>query len=441
MARRKIYDVKPPKAVKKAENSIKEFFAEDLPAQHGKTPSARTMAEKKNQGRRKKEAKPFLKPVAIGSAAILLLLCVFLYFKLQKVDVKIWPKVETLSFEQAIIADKSAVEVDTAKFVIPAKYFETEKSASEDFLATGNADNAGKASGTITVSNKYNPPSPFTLKSGTHSMSDSGKLFVSLQKIVIPAAKKSGSKIIAGTVDITVQAVEGGESYNIAPSNFSIPGLKGTAYYFSVSASSSKAMTGGQEGKIKKVTADDIQTAKDTVSKKIIADAISDLNGQVSEDYVLLDNAIFTEITSASALVKAGTVVPNFTYKATVKAKAMVFKKSDLDDFSKQFIISQLPDGKTLLDNSLKTDYTAKTVDIFGGKISLNSSFSSGIHQNVDKNSLGLSLLGQNSSQIAQTINNVLGENASKTEVKFWPFWTSKAPNNQKAINIYLQFE
>ena len=155
----------------------------------------------------------------------------------------------------------------------------------------------------------------------------------------------------------------------------------------------------------------------------------------------MLDNAIFTEISSASALVNAGTVVPNFTYKATVKAKAMVFKKSDLDDFSKQFIISQLPDGKTLLDNSLKTDYTAKTVDIFGGKISLNSSFSSGIHQNVDKNSLGLSLLGQNSSQIAQTINNVLGENASKTEVKFWPFWTSKAPNNQKAINIYLQFE
>ena len=99
-------------------------------------------------------------------------------------------------------------------------------------------------------------------------MSDSGKLFVALQKIVIPAAKKSGSKITPGSVQINVQAVEGGTDYNIAPSNFSVPGLKGTAYYYSIYATSTAAMTGGYTGKVKKVTDDDIQGAKDVLTKK-----------------------------------------------------------------------------------------------------------------------------------------------------------------------------
>ena len=434
MARRKIYDVKPPKVAHKAENSIKEFFAEDAPAEARKKPLFRARAEAKAPSRHKKSGNPFLKPAIIGSTAVLVFLCVFLYFKLQKVDVKIWPKVETLSFEQAITADKSVAVVDTTKFVIPAKYFEVEKTSSQDFPATGNADNTGKATGTITVSNKYNPPSLFTLKAGTHFMSDSGKLFVSLQKIAIPAAKKSGSKITPGTVDITVRAVEGGEGYNIAPSNFSIPGLKGTAYYFSVSASSA-------EGKVKKVTDDDIRGAKDVLTKKVIDEATADLKNQISSDYLLADNAVSTDIASASTATKSGTVAQNFTYNVTVKAKALAFKKSDLDEYAKNYIISQLPDGKTLLENSLKTDYEVKTIDISGGKISFNSTFSSGIYQNVDKNSLTLSLMAENSDQIEQTINNNLGENASKIEVKFWPFWTKKAPNSQKGINIFLQFE
>ena len=272
-------------------------------------------------------------------------------------------------------------------------------------------------------------------------MSDSGKLFVASQKIVIPAATKSGSKITPGSVQVKIEAVEGGESYNIAPSNFSVPGLKGTAYYFSISASSDKAMTGGYEGKVKKVTSDDIQMAKDVLTKKVIADAMSDLKSQIPSDYILLDNAASTDITSASTTTKAGTVAQNFTYSATVKAKALAFKRSELEEFAKNYIISQIPDGKTLLDNSLKTSYEAKTVDISGGKIALNFTFSSGIYQNIDKNSLALSLLGENSDQISQTINNNLGDNASKIKVNFWPFWVSKAPNNQKAINIYLQFE
>lgn len=429
MARRKIYDIKPPKASAKVENSIKEFLQQE--------PKKKFTAV----SRRRKEKKSYKKVFAASLGAVLLLLCVYLYFKLPKADVKIWPKVENLTYQQAVTADKSATTVDVSKFIIPAKYFEIEKSSSEDFPATGNASNEGKATGTIIIYNKYDPPSPLTLKIGTHFMSDSGKLFITNQKVVVPAAKKSGSKITPGSVQVGVTAVEGGESYNIAPSNFSVPGLKGTAYYYSISASSAQAMAGGYEGKVKKVTDDDLQGAKDTLTNKLTSQATDELKSQITSDYVLLENAISAKTTSASSAVKAGTIAQNFTYQATVKASALAFKKADLEDFAKQYIISQMQDGKALLEKSLKQEYSAATVDISGGKMGLNCNFSSGVYQGIDKNSLSVSLLNENSEQISQTIKNTLGESVSKVEIKFWPFWVKKAPNSQKGIHIYLQFE
>jgi flagellar basal body-associated protein FliL len=423
---RKIYDIRPPKVVHKIEKEIKEFLVDGKKTKH--------------HGR-KKEGRSIWWPVSICILIIVLAAGVYLFFKLPKADISIWPKVDTLSFKQTITADKSADSVDTVNAVIPAQYFETTKTNSQDFPATGNASNVGQASGTITIYNKYDPPTPFTFKAGTHFMSDSGKLFVALQKVVIPAATKSGSKITPGSVQINVQAVEGGTDYNIAPANFSIPGLKGTSYYYSINATSTSAMTGGYSGKVHKVTDDDIQGAKDVLTQKTTSDAVSALKSQISSDYILLDNAVSSDVTSASTQTKSGTVAEDFNYQVAVTASALAFKKSDLDQFAKNYIISQMPDGKTMLDSSFNIDYSASTVDVSGGKATLNLDFSSGIYQNIDKNSIGLSLLGENANQITETINNSLGDQVSKVKINFWPFWVSSAPNSQKAINIQLKFQ
>jgi len=427
----KIYDIKPPKTSKKEEKELEEFLGEEKkkrkPALIAKT--------------RKEERRSIKRPVYVGVLIALLVVCIYLFFKLPKADVIIWPKVDTLSFQQTATADKSVSAVDTAKSVIPAQYFESIKTESQDFPATGNASNEGQASGTITIYNKSDPLEPLSLRSGTHFMSDSGKLFVSSQKVVIPAAKKSGSKIIPGSIQVKIQAVEGGTDYNIPPSNFSVPGLKGTSYYYSVYGVSSSAMTGGYAGKVKKVTDDDIQRAKDVLTKKTTSDAISDLKSQISSDYLLLDNAIVSNVASASTQTKSGTVASNFFYQATVKASALAFKKSDIDQLAKQYMLSQLPNGKTLLDSNFKNDYSASKINISEGKATLDLNLSSGVYESIDKNSLALSLMGENSDQIKATINNTLDGNISQVKINFWPFWVSSAPNNQEAIHIQLEFQ
>jgi len=432
---KKIYDIKPPKISKKSEKEIKEFLVDAKPKK------VRTVEQPKRERKPDNKKKSAWGPIAISMLAVVLLIGVYLFFALPKAEITIWPKVDTLSFQQTITADKSANGIDVTKEVIPAQYFEASKTDSQDFPATGNADNTGMATGTITIYNKFDPPTSMSFKAGTHFMSDSGKLFVSLQKIVIPAAKKVGGKITAGAVSVKVQAVNGGTDYNIAPANFSIPGLKGTSYYYSIYGVSTVAMAGGYTGKIKKVTDDDIQGAEDVLTKKATDDATATLKNQVSSDYILLDNAILSNTTNTTAKVKSGTVADTFNASATVKVSGLAFKKSDLDSFAKSYITSQSAQGKSLLDGSYKISYSATSADVSGGKLILSLNFSSGAYQNIDTNSLALSLVGKNTSQINQTIQSQEGSAVTKIKINFWPFWVTSAPNNQSKVKVELKFQ
>lgn len=451
---RKIYDVKPPKVAKKVEKEIKEFLVEkkkprrvsraSAPATASSdfsNPPVTTTVSNITAKRYINEKKHFIfRPVFVVSAVVVIILAVVLFIKLPKADIKIWPKVDSLSFKQNLSADKSVTSPDAEKAIIPAYYFEQEQSGSQEFSATGSASDAGKATGTITIYNKADPVNSITLKAGTHFLSDSGKYFVTLEKVVVPAGKKSMGKVTPGSVEAKVEAAEGGASFNIAPAKFSIPKLSGSNYYYTTYAESTKEMTGGFDGKIKKVTADDIASAEDAVVKKLKEDGISAIKSKISEDYILLDDAIESATLSANSSVQAGTVSEKFTEDVKVKVSALAFKKSDAENFVKKYIISQAPEGKSVLDSSLKVNYSVKSIDIKAEKMSIDLDFSAGVYQNIDLNSLSLLLTGRNSSQIEETVKNNLGDGVTKTEVNLWPFWVKKAPNNQKAVKVELKF-
>lgn len=431
---KKVYDIVPPKLAKKIEEDVKDYLKEE------KVSVERSKSKRRPAGK-VKQRRSIWWPVSIGGVVVLAVFGIFLFFKLQKASVEIWPKIETLSFRQAIAADVSANFTDIEQNVVSAKKFEISKTLSENFPATGNASDEGNASGIITIYNKYDPPQAITFRAGTHFLSDSGKLFKAEDRVVIPAAKKSGGKITPGSVDVKVEAEEGGDSYNISASNFSVPGLKGTAFYYSVYASSESAMTGGYAGDIKKVTDADIQSAEDSVTEKLISQALDELRSQAGEDYVLLEGAASSEVTEVGTVTKSGTVTDSFTYEATINFSVLGFKKSDLDEFAKKYIISHMPENKTLLESSLTSDYSVESVDISDGAMQLNFSFSAGTYQNVDKNAITLELEGKTASQINSTIGGIMGDELDKTKIDFWPFWVTKAPKNQKSIKVELKFD
>jgi len=424
---KKIFDIKHPKKVSKTEekNQVKNG-----------------VAKKHRRGDVSHQKMHFpLKGLLAGCGILVLILVGFLYFKLQKASIEIWPKTEILSFEEQVSADASVDKVDIASKVIPLQYFEEEKDLWQEFPATGNASNDGKAEGTITIYNSYSPATVVTLKTGTHFLSDSGKYFIILQKVVIPAAKKQNNKTVPGSISVKVQAVEAGEDYNIKASKFSVPGLSGTSYYYSVYAESSKAMTGGFSSEVKKVTENDIQNAKEILTKKLLNDTQEALKSRIGADYVLLENAILTEITESSSAVKAGAVVNKFSYQAKVKASALAFKKSDLENLIRGHIELNISDQKTFLEDSLGTEYTPVTIDMKDKKMVLDLDFSIRTYKEVDGDDL-ISLFREKSAvQIEEAINSRMGDQVFKSEVNLWPFWTTKAPRDKNKIKIDLRFD
>ena len=416
---KKIYDIRPPKLVAKASGVKVAGATKRKPRAHKSV-------------QRKSETRFPLREILIGGGVIVLLLAAFGAAKLPKADILISPKTEILSLQETMKADKAVGMVNMTTKTIPARTVAAEASGSEQFPSTGSAADGGLATGTITIFNKITPKVPFTLKVGTHFLSDSGKSFVTLQKVTIPAG---------GSIDAKVQAQEAGSDYNVGASKFSVPKLSGTSYYYSIYGSSKSPMTGGYAGTVKKVTQDDIDSAKDTLVATLFDQAQASLQGKLSADDMVLEDAAVQHIVSSAADAKVGAVADNFTVTAKVEISAVVFSKKDVEQFAMNAINAQMQSSQSYLPESLGVDYSINSVDTKAGSISMALKISAKTYQSIDTASMARLSAGKSSQQIIDNINQAIGDQVQAIQVKFWPFWVKKAPTDTERVHASLNFE
>ena len=432
---KKIYDIKPPKVVQKAKMGPVAPRKRRTVRKEAPVPVAEKIYP--SQLRQEKEKRFPLRELLIGGGVIVLLLGIYFYNTLAYATIEISPKTEVLSFQEKISADKSYDNVNLLKKIIPARVVLQEKEASQQFPATGSASNEGKATGTIKVYNKISPAAPLTLKAGTHFLSDSGKYFVSLDRIIIPASKGS----VAGSIDVRVQAEESGTQYNIGASKFSVPGLSGTSLYYSIWAESKNAMAGGYTGNVKKVTAADISEARDVLTQKLLDEAKAVVMGKISQDEVLLDGAMTTNVTSATSDAREGAVAESFNETVKVVVSALAFKKDDLQKFAKLDAASKLAEGMDILEESVQASYTTDVVDAKAGIEKINLKVSATSYHFIDANAMAQAAAGKSAGQIEDFITSEHGENISAVKVSFWPFWVHTVPKDKNKVKIELNFE
>jgi hypothetical protein len=459
---KKIYDIMPPKEElkmidKPEKNSgILPVKIIDEPKAFSASDFSQNSAFQKSDGKNLKDNKiksdnlsllpkkkinfSFKKILLVFCGIFVLMLLGYLYFSMQKAEIAIWPKTELLSTNNKITADTSVAQVDLENKKIPLELFKIEKDLWQDFPSTGIAQSSGKASGTIKIYNRLNPSSAFTLKSGTHFLSDSGKYFVTSMSVTIPASTFKNGKITPGSISVKVTAEEAGKDYNIEASKFSIPKLVGTNYYYSIDAESTNPMTGGYSSDVKQVTESDLNNAKNELSKKVLSEVALSLREKISSDYVLFDNAISSIVTETFTPVKVGATVENFSYQVKVKAAALAFKRQDIEKFAKESILA-LAFEKSILEKSFKLDFTPDSVDLNSGTMILNLDSSSKVYQSINTNDFISLLMQKNKLEVKDIIINRLVNQTERLDVTFWPFWTKKVPTNKDKIKIELKFE
>ncbi|MBU2539889.1 hypothetical protein KJ786_01910 [Patescibacteria group bacterium] len=428
---KKIYDILPPRLVSSTKEKPKYSI-------DSKKPKHKTKRERKNYFPLHGKVGGIL--VSLG--VFVIILAVFLYFKLASVSVVIWPKTEDINFTEEITAEKSLTIVDLENKKIPAQIIEEEKELWQEFEATGSVSKDGKAEGIIKVYNKLSPAKAISLVTNTRFLSDSGKYFRSVKKITIPAAQVKSGKVVPGSIDVKVLAIEAGEGYNIGAATFSVPGLAGTSMYYSIYAELSSKMEGGFKSTVKIVTAEDIEIAEDILTKKLLNETTEIIkNKALSSGLTLFDNALSKKTTEASSSVKAGTEVDEFTYRAKAKVSGLVFKDADLNDFIKNYILSQIASDRTFLESSLTTNYIPITIDLNNRKMTFNLEISGKIYPKINEEELFSKFSGKSSSEIQEIVYTAFFQEVSQIKINMWPFWVKKAPKNQNKIKTSLNFE
>ena len=143
------------------------------------------------------------------------------------------------------------------------------------------------AHGTITIYNGQSTSQ--TLIKNTRFQTSDGKIFRIQDSVTIPG----GSQSSPGSTQATVYADTGGDQYNIGPSTFTVPGLKGSAAFDLVTAKSTAAMTGGFAGTRPSVSSDTDAAQADKLKATLNDDLAKSVTSQLPAGYVVLPGATF----------------------------------------------------------------------------------------------------------------------------------------------------
>lgn len=422
---KKILDIFPPKEIKKEVREVKPE-PEKKPKPEISFPKVPLKAKRS----------------LILVLVILISAGIFGYFapphKWGGAKIEIWPETELLTFKTKLTVDKKAEQSDFLAKVIPGEILTKEMSIREEFPSSGKTLKEVKAEGIIRVYNTYSTSSQILIAK-TRFVSADGKLFRSIERVIIPGQEYQEGKLVPGYLDIKVRADRPGPEYNIGPTTFSIPGFAGTPRYTAFYGKSFQPMVGGLREEVPQVTQEDLNQAQKRLEEKGISDCQIALKNEILAEFVLLKEALKTKIIETLSLAKAGAELKTFSFQIKAKSEALVFRADQIDNFARSFILAQIPEDKKLLSESLKLNYSPENLNLELGKIILSLEMEAKIYSDINQETLKRALRGKSLKEAQWLLENQ--PQITKVQIALWPFWIKKVPEKLEKIEIKLRLD
>lgn len=374
--------------------------------------------------------------IIIFIAISIIVAAVSMVIILPRATIEISPKREAVILDLPIKADISISEVNIEQNKIPGQKAEVEKEKVSRFKATGKTSAESKATGTIIIYNNQTPPQSQALVKTTRFQTPDGKIFRIINNVTVPAAKTENGKIIPGTIEADVVADVSGAEYNIGPSEFTIPGFKGTAKFDVFYGKSILPMQGGSKGDSTIVTLDDIENAKKIIETELIELSKNELKEKLPKDLDFIEDTITTKIIEEKISAKAGTSTENFSVTLKVSAMTFLFKEEDVKTLIEKNIEIKIMRDKIDFKETRKK-YINIDPDFNAGIMSFTAHIEQDIASLIDTEILKNEIAGKNESEIREYIEEQ--EAIDSANVSFWPKFVKKAPNNTVKIKILLK--
>ncbi|MBU6310382.1 hypothetical protein KGO06_00405 [Patescibacteria group bacterium] len=303
--------------------------------------------------------------------------------------------------------------------------------ASRTVPATGSVEAKDRASGTIVISNTHSAR-PQRLITNTRFATDDGKVYRIHAPVTVPGYTTRNGERIPGTAEAMVYADEPGEAYNRESATLKLPGLKGSAQYDTITATTKTPLAGGFLG------------MRPSVEKSLRDQTVADLTAEL--DRVLREKLI-------AALQPESVVIPGsieFTYTegplsaADDKATITVTGSAIAPALTAETLVRTLAasanapsDIPLVLGNPESLEFAA--IDIAGLKegrsIKFSLSGTAELEAAFDPKAFALDLAGKGRDEAAQVQASYRAITGPVT-ITVRPFWRSSLPANPERITV-----
>jgi len=343
------------------------------------------------------------------------------YFSSAKVNVT--PSTASAAVQSSFTASQSGG-------VLPYEVITAQKIATQSVKGSGTKTVNSFASGTITI---YNTQTKVQrLVTNTRFATAAGLIFRIRSAVTVPG----GSPTKPGSISVKVYADQAGDSYNVAPTSFTIPGFAGTPQASEVYARSQDAMTGGASGSVPVVDSALEQQTREALIKALTPDLLASIKTQVPSGYMLLAGAAtttFQELTSAPSsttgqvdVKEQGTITAVIFPNATL-AKAVASSISGLGYQGEPLMLAS--SSNLLFTTSLMPDPGATSFSfMLTGTVSLTYT--------VDPTRIAAAVAGKTRSAAEVALTNY--PEVKRAVIILRPFWRQTFPQDPASISVVV---
>ncbi len=313
---------------------------------------------------------------------------------------------------------------------LPFTVVKINKTATASVAAESTQTANDSAQGTIIIYNAQ--PKAQTLINNTRFATPSGLVFRIHSPVTIPPI--SGGH--PGSVSATVFADQPGQSYNVGPSDFTVPGLKGSSTYALVTAKSTTSMSGGFSG-----TRPSVSQSTDDSQHSVLQNALATtmqeaLATQLPSGSVVVPGGTFTNYqslpdtatsTNSVAIAEQGTLTA-IVFPGDALAKAIAYKIAGT--YNGEPVSLKTASTLTLTPMASSTDFANLTT--FGFSLSGNAT----MVWKVDATKIAGAVAGK-TRDAAQSILAGFPE-VDKAMLTLRPFWTNTFPQDPSHIHVIV---
>jgi hypothetical protein len=345
-------------------------------------------------------------------------------FYFSNAEVEITPNVLTATVQNSFTATQGSGD-------LPFVLVSAQKIATQSVQSTGTQNVMSAASGNATVFNTQS--SAQRLIATTRFATPSGLIFRIHSAITVPA----GTTAKPGSVVVTLYADQAGDSYNVGPSSFTVPGLAGTPQADKVYAQSTAAMTGGASGAVPVVSADTEAATRTALKTALAADLENALAAQIPSGYVVIPGAATTTFsdtpitgggTTGMADVKEQGTITAVAFPGASLAKAIATSVSGLDYHGEPLTLSTTTGLSLSSSDALPTADTASYTFTLSGTVPLTYT--------VDPTQIAAAVAGKTPSAAEVALTNFA--EVKHAIISLHPFWRQTFPQDPTAIHIVV---